>query len=240
MIRRIGGATVATLAGGGAIACFGSAVAIWRIRSHADQVGAGLLSLLNDYLPLASSGLAQIETVLTDVQTELSHANVEQIEARATRLIARMQGAVGFGRQLSTSITAINATLEQINRSLPFGSIPTISHELAEIEQHLQTITTQLGELRSLAAQAGLTNHNGEAQVSALVERINGQITLIQSNIAATRLAMTAVTNQIPLLEGNFTAWTGTVATVWTGIALLLGAGQVSLLRQSLHWLTGA
>ncbi|NJL04856.1 MAG: hypothetical protein HC911_08095 [Chloroflexaceae bacterium] len=240
MIQHIGRATVATLAGGSAIACFGSAVAVWRIRSHADQVGASLLSLLNEYLPLASSGLAQIETVLIEVQPELSHATVEQMEARATRLIARMQGAIGFGRQLSTSITAINATLEQVNRSLPFGSIPTISHELAELEQHLQTITTQLGELHSLAAQAELTNHNGEAQVAALVECINGQITLAQPHVAATQLAIATVIAQIPLMEGNFTAWTGTAATVWTGMAMLLGAGQVSLLRQSMHWLTGA
>lgn len=235
MIQKIGKAAVATLAGGGAIACFGSAVAVWPVRARADQAGVGLLAILNEYLPLASSTLAQIETVLIEVQTELSHANVEQMEARATRLIARMQGAVGFGRQLYTSITAINATLEQVNRNLPFGSIPTISHELAEIEQHLQTISTQLGELRSLAAQAGLTNHNGEAQVAALLERINGQITLAQPHVAATQRAIATVIAQIPLIEGNFTAWTGTAATVWTGIALLLGAGQVSLLRQSLR-----
>lgn len=239
MMQRVGSATMATLAGGGAIAWFGSAVLVWPVRACADQAGASLLAILNEYLSLASSGLAQIETLLLEVQTELSHARVDQIEARATRLMARVQGLIGVGRQLYTSITAINATLAQLNRILPFGSMPTISHELADIDQQLQTITTQLSELRSLAAQAGLTNHAGEAQVATLVERINGQIGLVQPCLTLTQQSIATVMAQLPLIEGNFTAWTGTAATVWTGMALLLGAGQVSLMRQRRLWRTG-
>ncbi len=240
MMRRVGSAAVVTLTGGGAIAWFCSAVLVWPVRARVDQAGASLLVILNEYLPLASSGLALIETLLLEVQTELSHARVDQIEERATRLMARVQGLIDVERQLYTGLTAINATLAQLNRILPFGSMPMISHELADIDQQLQTITTQLSELRSLAAQAGLTNHAGEAQVAALVERINGQIELVQPCLTLTQQFIATVMAQLPLIEGNFTAWTGTAATVWTGMALLLGAGQVSLLRQSLRWHTGA
>ncbi len=232
MAKRIGGGLLLLLASIGLILCLITLFGVWQVRTQIVEIGTAAAPVARDYLLLADSGLTQIDGTLDEVQLRLSDADSKRYDELLAELAERVRRLAAFGRKLHEGLVKLNKTLVLLNR-LPGSSVPTITNELATLDQELERISGQLDELRGIVARTTID----QGAATALIARTSSDVGNLQARLSAAQASLNQAAQALDLVEQNLANWTASGATLVSLLALLFAAGQVSLILNAIRWL---
>jgi chromosome segregation ATPase len=216
-------------------AVIGLIVPVERIAGQAQQGLGDLGERLHVAQDEVTALRSEVDTLTVEIQ-ENRELRVSLATTLTTRLEPIAQVAARDFGQVRDGLTAVNNTLEAVNR-LPFVDISAPRLErLQEIEQNLATLTTQLTELKASGDRIGAAADEILPQVSQGLDALNETANTLQSRLDEMDAGLVGFTNRLASLKQTIAA--GFTIITWAEIFLLawLAASQVSLFSHAYKW----
>lgn len=242
MLRKILAVLLILCAGVGLLLCIAGLIGAWVANTPLTDTVTTTTAAGHEYLTTATATVTTIHDQVQRFQGEVAalQARVPAMtaETRAevtARISATVQPWLGEPvaslrttlTTLAASATALNSALESANR-IPGVNLPTFADELQAAEQRLEEIRANVATLQAAAADLSIDGSRLETALAAVAERlvaIDDLLVRLQTQVAAIDQALVAFGAAAP-------GWIDLGSVVLSLLAILFGAGQVSLIQR--------
>jgi hypothetical protein len=226
----------------GIILCLGGLIGAWALNDTATEAATGMIETVNGYLEQAgqmnaqaSARIANLTAEIEGIQQAVANTTAEDraqfVERVTTRVEPVISGLRSGYTMLSSGLASLNQTLTTVNR-MPGIEVPTLTDELAAIDQRLTTISNTVDALTSTVADVNVDGSRIEAaaataagELQSLEDTLAQWQTRIDATVAAAESAQAAVPGVLN--------WTSLAISL---LAILFGGGQASLFFHALAW----
>lgn len=242
MLRKILAVLLIVCASAGLLLCAAGLIGVWVANTPLTDAITTTTAAGHEYLTVAVTTTAAIHAEATRFQGEIAalQARVPEMtaETRAdvtARISATVQPWLGEPvARIRTTLTALtvgaaslNSALESANR-IPGVNLPSFTEELEAVTQQMEEIRASIAALQVAAADLSIDGSRLEAGLAAVAERLVALDDLLgraQVRFAAADQALVAVGAASP---GRIDQ----ASILLSLLAILFGAGQVSLIQQ--------
>jgi peptidoglycan hydrolase CwlO-like protein len=242
MLRKILAVLLILCASVGLLLCVAGLLGVWVANTPLTDAITTTTAAGHEYLTTADETVTTIHEQVQRFQSEVDslQASVPEMtaETRAAvtaRINATVQPWLGEPvanlrttlTTLAAGATSLNSALESANR-IPGVNLPTFTEELATAEQRLDEIRANVATLQAAAADLSIDGSRLEAALAAVAERlvaIDDLLVRLQSQVVAIDQALVAFGAAAP-------GWIDWGSVVLSLLAILFGAGQVSLIQR--------
>jgi len=230
----------------GALVCLALLIGSWSANTPLTNAATGSLLLVENYVGMTEQvtgrvvdnlesmlgEVTEIETTLTgmdeDQEAQLSENIKGKLNDRFGPLLTNSKNSIVT---LSNGAEALNRTLTMANR-LPGVALPPIVEELEPISQKLEEVSGQVEELQGAIAGANFDGSKVLVTVSNTGDRIEAleqELTRYEAGMERTLRASAEVRSRLP-------GWIDLMSVLISILAILFGAGQVSLFIHAWGW----
>jgi hypothetical protein len=226
----------------GFLLCLALGVGAWIVNEPATNAVIASLELADSYLALAEGAIARLDSELSKAEQTVagfattSQERGDQIQDRLHETLGRevipmLEQAESSLDMIHRGLTAASQALAQIDR-LPNVEAPPVADELQHLDQGVVEVNTKLDDVAVRLADIG---PDGE-RIVAVTQAISDELTAARLTLASwterTDAARAAGASAKASTPGLFDA----ISFGITLLALLLGAGQISLFLHVLQW----
>lgn len=246
IIRKIAAVLVMILTVLGTLLCVGLLVGGWIINTPLTNAATGSVLLVENFIGMAEQVTGQIddnlESMLEEVnavETMLSEMGEDQkaqisadIQARLDKrfgpLLAKSEAVID---PLSNGAAALNRVLKVVNL-IPGVDLPPMAEKLDSVSDRLKDLSTSIDDLQKAINEVSFEGTRVLGIVSAIGDRIEAveqEVSRYEAGLEETLLASAALRERIP-------GWVNLFSILISLLAILMGAGQVSLFVHARCW----
>lgn len=230
----------------GTLVCAAFLVGAWAINTPVTNAATGSILLVENFVGLAEQVTGQIddnlELMLGEVQ-EIEKSLVEMEDDRKAQISSNIQSRLDnlFGPLLAKSAAVIDPLSNgatALNRSLRLASllpgvdIPPVAEKLDSISGRLTELSEQIDSLQQAISDVNFDGSRVLAVVSAITEKIKA----VEQEVSRYEAGMELTLRAAQELRARIPGWVDLFSIVISLLAILLGAGQVSLFVHARHW----
>lgn len=248
LLRTIGSGLVLALAALTFVVCAVGVFGVWVVKGDVDATGIAAIDLISGYLGQAGQSVASVDGTLAGVEQRLNTVRDEVARLReegpdsaagqilqrslAGELLPSLDQMTVSAEQIRGGLGSFNESVNRLNR-IPGVRLPTVSADLAAVEQTLVSAVTTLREL-STALQS-LDGSRITAAAAALEERIAG----VRATLGVVGPRIAAAEADLAEMRASLVGWTTIGTGVLSVLLAIFAAGQLSLAFHAWGWLRG-
>jgi ElaB/YqjD/DUF883 family membrane-anchored ribosome-binding protein len=250
MMRKILAALLLVCAGFGLILCVAGLFGAWIANEPATNAMTAAIETVEGYLGLAgattttaSAQVDSLHTIISGLETRVSGMTAQDRAAIAGQIRDTVQTQLGPTiKTLRTTLSTVRSGLIALNTSLvaanriPGVNLPTFTDELQAVDQQLSTVTDNL---TALVASVGDVSVDG-SKVEALLASTSEQLGATKAALDRTSALIATGSTQIAGVGAAAPGLIDLTSVTVSLLALLFGAGQLSLILKSWAWLKAA
>ena len=230
----------------GALVCAAFLIGAWVINTPITNAATGSLLLVENFVGMAEQVTGQIdnnlEVMLSEVE-DIENSLIEMEDAQKAQISANIQRRLDnlFGPLLTTSeavidplskgASTLNRTLRLVNL-LPGVDLPPVVEKLDPISDQLASLSAQIDSL-----QQAISNVNFDgSRILAILSKVSEKIGAVESEVSKYVAGMQQTLSASEELRSSIPGWVDLLSIVLSLLAILLGAGQVSLFIHARMW----
>jgi predicted PurR-regulated permease PerM len=246
MLNKILAVLVMILTVVGSLVCAAFLVGAWAINTPLTNAATGSILLVENFVELAEQVTGQIddnlELMLGEVQeiekslTEMEDDQKAQVSSNIQRRLDNLFGSLLAKSEavidpLSKGAAALNRSLRLANL-LPGVEVPPVAEKLDSLSKRLAELSEQIDNLQQAINEV---NFDG-SRVLAVVSTITKKIEAVEQEVSRYEAGMELTLRAAQELRVRIPGWVDLFSIVISLLAILLGAGQVSLFIHARHW----
>ncbi|MEJ5248657.1 MAG: hypothetical protein WHS90_12860 [Caldilinea sp.] len=222
----------------GLLLCLAALIGVWAVRKPVTDATVAVLRTFAQeaaYAGAAGGALSEqitradavMETVRERLGKTVNGGAPEIQEMIRSRVAPSIASARSTLINVRTSLVALNASLEQLNR-LPGVEAPTFTAELQEFDRHLTEFDALVTELQTLTAESTLD----VSQIEASIERASRTLMGLRARVDAWSAQIEQVRAWSEESARTAPFAIDLVSVLVSLLAILFGAGQLCLIRR--------